>query len=86
MVLYNRQDCCSERLNNFIISVGESDIGSENPFCVSDGGNTTNKYEIVNKCESAMSGRYVHVMVKGYMEFALCEIQVYGSIEGLYHF
>ena len=85
VVLYNRQDCCSERLNNFIISVGDSEIGTENQFCVLDGGDTTGKYEIINKCTTPIRGRYVHVMVKGTRDFALCEIQVNGSFEGMYH-
>ena len=87
IVLYNRMDsCCSSRLNNFIITVGDSESSTENQICVSDGGDVANTYKIINRCNPPLRGRYVHVMVKGIRSFALCEIQVYESIEGLYNF
>ena len=82
VVLYNRADpCCTERLNNFII--GDSEIGIENQLCVSDGGDVTDKYEIINDCTPPIRGRYVLLMVNGRKEIVVCEIQVFGSTEGL---
>ena len=84
VVLYNRADpCCMARLNNFIITVGDSEIGIENQICVSDGGDVGDKYEIINECTPPLRGRYVLVMVNGRKEFAICEIQVFGGTEGL---
>ena len=80
VVLYNRVDCCSGRLNNFIITIGNNGSSTENQICVSDGGDVANKYKIINECSPPILGRYVHVMVKGKIPIALCEIQVYGSI------
>ena len=84
VVLYNRADpCCTARLNKFIITVGDSEIGIENQICVADGGDVADKYEIINDCTPPIRGRYVLLMVNGRKEIAVCEIQVYGSTEGL---
>ena len=80
MVLYNRQDCCSERLNNFQITVGSSRDGEGNGICVSDGGNVSQKIKIINNCEPPLLGRYVHVKLMGSSRrITICEIEVYAS-------
>ena len=52
--------------------------GDGNEICVQDGGNVEGKYEIVNYCEPPLSGRYVHVKLRGRRRFGLCEIEIYG--------
>ena len=79
-MLYNRKDCCSERLNNFILTVGENIDGVENAVCVADGGDVSKKIEIVNNCIPPLKGQYVHVKLKGQQRtLTICEIEVFES-------
>ena len=56
-----------------------------NDVCVEDGGDVTQKKEIVNYCEPPLNGRYVHVMLKGKNRtLTLCEIEVYEAKGGYY--
>ena len=80
--LYNRAGDFSWRLNNFVITVGNSENSIENQICVADGGNVTDIYEIVNECNPPLQGRYVHVMLKSKGILTLCEVQVYGRQAG----
>ena len=78
VVLYNRQDCCSERLNNFIITVGANVNGVGSADCVADGGSVEGKWEIIRDCEPPLEGRYVHVKLMGsHRVLTLCEIKVH---------
>ena len=80
VVLYNRKDCCSERLNNFIITVGSDATGVSNPVCVADGGDVSKTMEIVNNCVPPLNGQYVHVKLKGQQRtLTICEIEVFES-------
>ncbi|XP_078584975.1 uncharacterized protein LOC144867080 [Branchiostoma floridae x Branchiostoma japonicum] len=76
VVIYNRRDCCSDRLNNFNIHIGDDPLPKNNPKC---GGNhqAGNQNPITVSC-SQMQGRYVAVRLPGSSRvLSLCEVQVY---------
>ena len=78
VVLFNRGDCCQERLNNYIITIGNSLDGSDSGVCVQDGGDVSRRGEITNVCSPPLQGRYVHVKLPGQgRTLSLCEVQVY---------
>ena len=77
MTLYNRGDCCSERLNNVKVKVGMDSTGKTNDVCgsVEDMG-TKNTTKIT--CCELIPGKYVHVEIPGPQYLSLCEVQVHG--------
>ena len=79
MVLYGRTDCCSQNLNNFMVTVGIDITGANSAVCVQDGGDISQKPRVVNKCEPVLKGRYVHVKMNRKTNIILCEIEVYGN-------
>ena len=80
MLLFNRDDCCGVRLNNFIITVGNNADGKGNSICVADGGDVSGSYDIARYCSSPLTGRYLHVVLKGEKKMlTLCEVHVYAE-------
>ena len=75
--MYNREDCCPERLNNFTLTVGARSDGYGNAVCVQNGGNVSQQTEIISNCSPALKGRYVHVRLIGNRVLSLCEIEIY---------
>ncbi|KAI8517186.1 response to nematode [Branchiostoma belcheri] len=76
VVIFNRQDCCMERINPFNIHIGDSDQVSENPKCGGDHHIAENQPSISISCQG-MSGRYVGVRLPGYYRsLTLCEEQL----------
>eukprot|EP00058_Branchiostoma_floridae_P002515 XP_002588003.1 hypothetical protein BRAFLDRAFT_125400 [Branchiostoma floridae] len=74
VVIYNRRDCCGDRLNNFNIHIGDNPSVLENPKC---GGNHQAGNVITVSC-SEMQGRYVFIRLPGSSRaLTLCEVQVY---------
>uniref|UniRef100_A0A6I8RZ80 Fucolectin tachylectin-4 pentraxin-1 domain-containing protein n=1 Tax=Xenopus tropicalis TaxID=8364 RepID=A0A6I8RZ80_XENTR len=76
VVIVNRRDCCSERLLEAEIRVGDS-ADNNNPVC----GNITNisQATITLHCNGT-EGRYVSVVIPGRAEYlTLCEVEVYGE-------
>ena len=83
-MLINRFDCCKERLNHYIITVGNNDDG-DNEVCVGDGGDVSDRLVINNRCEPPLEGRYVHVkLARNDLTLALCEVEVYDTYDGKY--
>ncbi|XP_078603366.1 uncharacterized protein LOC144877331 [Branchiostoma floridae x Branchiostoma japonicum] len=83
LVIFNRQDCCSERLNPFNIYIGDSDQVSTNPRCGGDHQIDVNQPSISVSCQG-MKGRYVGVSLPGSSRIlTLCEVQVFSVIYGL---
>ncbi|XP_078667403.1 uncharacterized protein LOC144909206 [Branchiostoma floridae x Branchiostoma belcheri] len=79
VVIVNRQDCCSERLNPFNIHIGDSAQVSTNPKCGGDHQIDVNRPFISVPCQ-AMRGRYVGVRLPGQSGvLTLCEVQVYAT-------
>ncbi|KAE8599804.1 hypothetical protein XENTR_v10017335 [Xenopus tropicalis] len=76
VVIVNRRDCCSERLQGAEIRVGDS-ADNNNPVCgtVRD----TTQATITLFCHG-LDGRYVSVVIPGREEFLnICEVEVYGE-------
>ncbi|XP_078588034.1 chorion peroxidase-like [Branchiostoma floridae x Branchiostoma japonicum] len=81
VVIFNRQDCCTERLNSFQLHVGDSPDVASNPSC---GGNhvVTRGQETIPVDCGGRQGRYVGVFLPTRQPLTLCEVQVYEE-EGL---
>ncbi|KAL0963959.1 hypothetical protein UPYG_G00315790 [Umbra pygmaea] len=76
--IYNRGDCCAERLNGAQILIGDSLVnnGNSNPRCA-----------VISSIAAGqggsfycygMTGRYVNVVLPRYDFLTLCEVYVYG--------
>ncbi|CAH1256177.1 TECPR2 [Branchiostoma lanceolatum] len=81
VVVTNRKDCCSERLENFKVYVGDNPEVTANPTC---GGpqSVVGKDVITVNC-GGLTGRYVGIALSGVMRFlTLCEVKVFGGSAG----
>ncbi|CAH1257377.1 PXDN [Branchiostoma lanceolatum] len=76
VVIFNRQDCCSERLNSFRLHVGDSPDVASNPLCGGDHVVTSGQETISVDC-GGRQGRYVGVLLPTRQPLTLCEVQVY---------
>ncbi|XP_035678849.1 peroxidasin-like [Branchiostoma floridae] len=79
VVVFNRKDCCSDRLNNFQVHVGNSPTVASNPQC---GGNNAvtggSRPDITVDC-GGLRGRYVGILLPSTEALTLCEVQVYAA-------
>ncbi|CAH1272632.1 TNR [Branchiostoma lanceolatum] len=79
VVIFNRMDCCGDRLNPFNIHIGDSAQVSENPKCGGDHQIDVSQSSISVSCQG-MQGRYVGVRLPGSSRvLSLCEVQVFSS-------
>ncbi|XP_035681560.1 uncharacterized protein LOC118419308 [Branchiostoma floridae] len=79
LVIFNRRDCCAERLNPFNIHIGDSDQVSMNPKCGGDHHINVTQPSISVSCQG-MEGRYVGIRLPGYSRtLTLCEVQVFSA-------
>ncbi|KAI8514168.1 hypothetical protein Bbelb_084920 [Branchiostoma belcheri] len=76
VLIFNRMDCCPERLNPFNIHIGDSDQVSDNPKCGGDHQIDVKRPSISVSCQG-MKGRYVGVRLPGFRVLTLCEVQVF---------
>ncbi|XP_078669493.1 chorion peroxidase-like isoform X1 [Branchiostoma floridae x Branchiostoma belcheri] len=76
VVIFNRQDCCSERLNSFRLHVGDSTVVASNPSCGGDHVVTRGQETVTVDC-GGRQGRYVGVFLPTLEPLTLCEVQVY---------
>ncbi|KAI8517787.1 hypothetical protein Bbelb_038040 [Branchiostoma belcheri] len=84
VVIFNRMDCCSERLNPFNIHIGDSDQVSENPKCGGDYHIDVNRPSISVPCQG-IRGRYVGVRLPGHSRvLTLCEVRVFTATAELW--
>jgi len=67
---YNRLDCCSERLANYKVYVGNNPEIMKNPTCP---GTHTDSKTIT--CD--LEGRYVGIALEGQNYLTLCEVEVF---------
>ncbi|XP_064196304.1 uncharacterized protein LOC135257470 isoform X2 [Anguilla rostrata] len=80
VIISNRGDGFSERLNDAEIHIGNSleNNGNDNPTCAVI--STIPPWEPVSFNCSGMVGRYINVLLRGYTQFlTLCEVEVYAS-------
>ena len=78
--IYNRMDCCSERLQNAEIHISDDEFMSINLQLCSSFFNITTTNQIENfNCRVPMVGRYVR-LTQQHDPFALsiCEMQIFG--------
>ena len=78
VVLFNRYDCCSERLSNAQVTIGNSADGKGNAVC-GKAGDTKGKKKIEVNCARKLEGRYVTVTVPNNI-LTLCEVEVMGTL------
>ncbi|XP_066273809.1 uncharacterized protein [Branchiostoma lanceolatum] len=79
VVIFNRQDCCSDRINPFNVHIGDSDQVNSNPKCGGDHQINVNQPSISISCQG-MKGRYVGVRLPGPLRvLTLCEVQVFSA-------
>ena len=80
LVIFNRVDCCKDRLNNFTIHVGSSltNNGNANPSC--GGLQSMNKnYVKTIQCPNPVIGRYVNIQLHhSNIALTICEVIVNG--------
>eukprot|EP00058_Branchiostoma_floridae_P001127 XP_002586615.1 hypothetical protein BRAFLDRAFT_106125 [Branchiostoma floridae] len=80
VVIYNRDDCCGDRLNPFNIHIGDFRTVTDNPKCGGDQRIDLSKPSISVSCPG-MRGRYVGIRLPGANRIlALCEVQVFARI------
>uniref|UniRef100_H3ALS3 Fucolectin tachylectin-4 pentraxin-1 domain-containing protein n=1 Tax=Latimeria chalumnae TaxID=7897 RepID=H3ALS3_LATCH len=82
VVITNRADCCSNRLRNVEVRVGNSlqNEGRDNYKCVPEK-SATLPGATVRFCCYGASGRYVTVFIPNRREFlTLCEVEVFGIL------
>jgi len=78
VVVTNRKDCCSDRLEGFTVYVGDSPEVLSNPTC---GGpqSVAGRGTITVSC-GGLRGRYVGIALKGAQRtLTLCEVKVFGG-------
>ncbi|XP_035657357.1 deleted in malignant brain tumors 1 protein-like [Branchiostoma floridae] len=79
VVIFNRLDCCSDRLNPFNIHIGGSSTVTSNPKCGGDHRIDLSQPSISVSCQG-MTGRYVGVRLIGFPRvMSLCEVQVFST-------
>ncbi|XP_039505389.1 uncharacterized protein LOC120461291 [Pimephales promelas] len=81
VVITNRRDCCTERINGAEIRIGNSleNNGSNNPICAVIPAIPAG--ESYNYSCDGMDGRYVIVHIPGDQKIlALCEVEIYGYL------
>ncbi|XP_070560707.1 scavenger receptor cysteine-rich domain-containing protein DMBT1-like isoform X2 [Ptychodera flava] len=84
VVITNRQDCCSFRLKNAQVRVGDSVITEDNPVCGMMVIGKMSREETITircGCETPMRGRYVSVqLMEKEQVLHLCEVEVMAAI------
>ena len=87
VVLWNRTDCCSDRLKNYYIFVSDAPFGpTDTPGTLRDRAGTWSHYESASPCPSRrikvgdIRGRYVRIQLVDEGFLSLAEVQVFGPI------
>ncbi|XP_035671477.1 uncharacterized protein LOC118412621 isoform X2 [Branchiostoma floridae] len=80
VVVTNREDCCSNRLEGFTVRVGDNPDVFKNPTC--GGPQSVGGKKLIEVDCGGKTGRYVGITLKGRRRtLTLCEVQVYGARE-----
>ncbi|XP_078572638.1 uncharacterized protein LOC144859658 isoform X1 [Branchiostoma floridae x Branchiostoma japonicum] len=81
VVITNRRDCCSDRLNPFNIHIGDSAQVTTNPQCGGDHNIALSLSAMSVTCPE-MRGRYVGIHLPGASRIlTLCEVQIFGDLD-----
>lgn len=79
VIIHNRADCCTERLNNLVIRIGNNATGVGNDVCGRQE-SMKNVEKLSVSCCNLLEGRYVHVTIPGPQFLHICEVEVMGNI------
>ncbi|XP_064636800.1 A disintegrin and metalloproteinase with thrombospondin motifs 19-like [Lineus longissimus] len=83
--VYNREDCCADRLHDFEIRVGDNEKFQKNPLChFHKGGVPGGRYGmVIIRCDNPLSGKYVSIQIKGGDReiLTVCELMVYQDVQ-----
>ncbi|XP_006812487.1 fucolectin-like [Saccoglossus kowalevskii] len=80
VVITNRQDCCSERIDGAVVLIGDNSDLSQNVQCGDQIDWNANTYEEKITFDCQLSGRYVAVQLKDHNNYLhLCEVEVFGK-------
>jgi len=98
VVIYNRQDCCANRLGGVQVAVSDEELSSDTdsralralPICNTDGDNCRTDYTlcasrnamVTLNCAEGAAGRYVYVFITGYQHLTVCEVEVFEQVGG----
>ena len=84
VVLFNRTDCCADRLTNFYVFVSSTDLtGRTYANILADA--TVKKFQVTGQAPASLAvalnaaGRYVRVQLAGTNSLSLAEVQVFGN-------
>ena len=69
-------------MSNYTITVGQNESGIGNCQCGGEGGIMEGVLQIDHYCKPALTGRYVHLKLKGQATLTICEIEVYEKVAG----
>ncbi|KAL7835767.1 hypothetical protein SRHO_G00281140 [Serrasalmus rhombeus] len=76
--MYNRGDCCSERINGAEIRNSLLNNGNSKTRCGVI--NTNSRGPIFTFDYKGMDGRYINIVIPGRTEYLnLCKVEVYGA-------
>ncbi|XP_064643968.1 uncharacterized protein LOC135497905 [Lineus longissimus] len=80
--IYNREDCCGDRLSNFEVRIGNSPNLNWNPVCKYHASSVPGgKYGMINiKCDSPLSGQYISIQRRQRGILTVCEVNVFQDI------
>ncbi|CAH1271437.1 ZAN [Branchiostoma lanceolatum] len=80
VVVTNRKDCCSERLEGFTVYVGDSPELLSNPTC--GGQQSVGGKDVITVNCGGLTGRYVGIALSGSERYlTLCEVEVFEAVE-----
>jgi len=78
VVVTNREDCCSNRLEGFTVYVGDNPDVYKNPTC--GGPQSVGGKKLIEVDCGGKTGRYVGITLSGKRRtLTLCEVQVFGG-------
>jgi len=79
VVIYNREDCCSDRLNQFILTVSKV-VGGPAVRCGRSAGNIQHLESIHSNC--FVRGQHLELKIERRATLNFCEVEVYASSVG----
>jgi hypothetical protein len=85
IVVWNRTDCCADRLSDYWVFVSDTPfMASDTPATLSGRAGTFASHQMVTPSPSTMilvgaQGRYVRVQLSGTNNLSLAEVQVFGT-------
>ncbi|XP_065056205.1 uncharacterized protein LOC135684538 [Rhopilema esculentum] len=78
IAITNRGDCCSDKLRNVEIRVGNNTEGpSKNQMCIYNHGAVGSGERRTFYCENVITGRFVYITLRAEEQLTLCEVEVF---------